>query len=481
LDTSVIYCGDNLDVLRKYFPANSVDLIYIDPPFNSSRNYEVFWGEAQEKRLFQDRHGSVLRYMDWMRPRLLELYRVLRPSGTFFYHCDWHASHYIKEELDQIFGPDNFINEIIWKRQSAHNDGLQGAKHLGRLHESIFLYAKGKGYTWNQLYQPYDPAYLGQFYRHVEADTGRRYQLSDITAPGGAAPSKGNPQYEFLGITRYWRFSRERMQQLYEEGRIVQTAVGTVPRQKRYLDEMPGVALQDIWTDIRPVSSQKNGERLGWPTQKPIALLDRIVKLTSKRGDVVLDTFCGCGTTLEASVVNYRKWIGIDSSPTACRVMVERLENLGLHEDEDFELRDMPRTEADLKRMPPFEFENWAVIALGGRPNKVQRHDYGVDGRLYVADLPRPRKTDAKQGKLNLWSDHDDWYPIQVKQRDRIGRDDIDRFETAMRRDKRTKGYFVAFGFGTGAQREIHRAQEDGLEIVPLTVSQILEYEGRIA
>ncbi len=426
-DTNTIYRGDNLEVLPKYVGTESVDLIYIDPPFNSNRVYEVFWGEAVERRAFNDRFGDAMAYLEWMRPRLVDLHRVLKPSGLFWYHCDWHASHYVKVELDRIFGADNFINEIIWKRQTAHNDVGQGSKHAGRLHESIFLYSKGRDYTWHQQYQPYDQTYVDGFYRHIDPENGRRYRLSDITAPGGAAPSKGNPQYEFLGVTRYWRFSKERMQELYEQGKIIQTKSGTVPQQKRYLDEMPGVPLQDIWFDISPISPQSK-ERMGYPTQKPVALLERIVNLTSNEGDVVLDAFCGCGTTLEAAAKLKRKWIGIDFSPTACRVTGQRLEQrLGLKEGIDFSLCDMPKTEADLRRMPHAEFENWAVVALGGIPNKVKVGDYGIDGRLYLADMAKARK-DSRQDFFDVL---DRWYPIQVKQQDSVGRPDVDKFQTA--------------------------------------------------
>jgi hypothetical protein len=192
IDTQVVYCGDNLDQLAK-LPEACVDLVYIDPPFNSNRNYEVFWYEKHEMRSFDDRHGSMQAYIDFMRPRCVELARVLRSTGTFYYHCDWHACHYVKVMLDQIFGEGGFINEIIWKRQSSHNDAKQGSKHLGRVHDTIFMYAKADDYYFKHLYRPYDPEYVEKFYRHVEHETGRRYQLGDLGAPGGAAPSKGNP------------------------------------------------------------------------------------------------------------------------------------------------------------------------------------------------------------------------------------------------------------------------------------------------
>jgi DNA modification methylase len=305
LDTRIIYCGDCLEQLRK-LPDACVDLIYIDPPFNSNRNYEVFWGETREMRSFEDRHESTQAYIEFMRPRCIEIARVLKSTGSFYYHCDWHASHYVKVMIDQILGESSFINEIIWKRQSAHNDAKQGSKHLGRVHDSIFLYG-GKDYFFKHQYRPYDQSYIDDFYKHVEVGTGRKYRLGDLTAPGGAAPSKGNPHYEFLGVTRYWRYSEENMRKLLEEGRIVQTKPGTVPAYKRYLDEGKGVPLGSVWDDIGPV--QGTGERLGYPTQTPIRLLERIVEISSQENDVVLDAFCGCGTALVAAQNMQRQWI----------------------------------------------------------------------------------------------------------------------------------------------------------------------------
>src|SRR5204863_7066452 len=174
-----------------------VDLVYIDPPFNSNRNYEVFWGETKEKRAFDDRHASTQAYIDYMRPRCVELARVLKKTGSFYYHCDWHASHYVKVMLDQIFGENNFLNEIIWKRQSAHSDAKQGSMHYGRTHDTLFVYmGGGDSYTFNHQYTAYDDDYVETFYSNIEETTGRRFQYGDLTAPGGANPAKGNPFYE---------------------------------------------------------------------------------------------------------------------------------------------------------------------------------------------------------------------------------------------------------------------------------------------
>jgi DNA modification methylase len=483
IDTKVIYCGDCLDRLKK-LPPSCVDLVYIDPPFNSNRNYEVFWGETREKRSFEDRHASTQAYIEYMRPRCVELARVLKKTGSFYYHCDWHAIHYVKVMLDQILGENNFINEIIWKRQSAHSDAKQGSKHLGRVHDSILLYAMGD-YRFKHQYKPYDPEYVEKFYKHVEAETGRVYSLGDITAPGGAAESKGNPHYEFLGVERYWRFSKEEMDRLHKAGEIVQSKPGAVPRQKRYLDEGKGVPIGTVWDNIGPVQSS-SAESVGYPTQKPLALLERILNLSSNPGDIVLDAFCGCGTAIAAAQNLGRQWIGMDVSPTACRVMAKRLrDDCSLPEDEalwkagrGFVVRDLPWDEATLRKLPPFEFENWAIIALGGIPNKVQVGDMGIDGRIYpVSALPKPKRPKKKRydlpEQLN-WLE--DWYPIQVKQKDTVTRPDVDSFEAVMTREKRKKGFYVSFDFTDGALREIDAFfRRDHRVIIPLTVREILE------
>jgi DNA modification methylase len=472
IQTQIVYCGDCLQQLTR-LPDACVDLIYIDPPFNSNRNYEVFWGETKEKRGFEDRHASTAAYIDFMRPRCVQLARVLKPTGSFYYHCDWHASHYVKVMLDQIFGENRFINEIVWKRQSAHSDAKQGSKHLGRVHDTIFLYSGNGDYRFNHQYKPYDPAYIEKFYKHVEPETGRRFSLGDITAPGGAAEAKGNPFYEFLGVERYWRFSKSEMARLYKSGEIVQARPGAVPRQKRYLDTGKGVPIGTVWDDIGPIQSSA-GESLGYPTQKPLVLVERILTLSSNKNDIVLDAFCGCGTALVAAQNLERRWIGIDISPTACRVMAKRLvKDCGLIEGKSFVVRDLPRSEEQLRKIPPFEFENWAVIALGGIKNKAQVGDMGIDGRIYPASsMPKGGK---KAGELDFM---DIWYPIQVKQKDKAGRPDIDSFEAAMLREDRSKGFFVSFDFTHDAMTEIDAFfRREHRVIVPLTVHDILEEE----
>ncbi len=475
VDTRVINCGDNLEQLKK-LPDACVDLIYIDPPFNSNRNYEVFWGETKEKRAFEDRHASTQAYIEFMRPRCVELGRVLKKTGSFYYHCDWHASHYVKVMLDQIFGENYFRNEIIWRRSSAHSDTKQGRRAYGAITDSIFFYNKGDQSIWNPQYTPYDPKYTERDYRRVD-EHGRRYRIDNLQGPGGAA--KGNPYYEVMGVKRYWRYTKEKMDELVRQGRVIQTRPGAVPQYKRYLDEMPGIPLQNLWDDI-PVINNRSSEALGYPTQKPLALLERIVKSSSNPNDIVLDAFCGCGTALVAAENLGRQWIGIDISPTACRVMAKRLRDVcKLREDETswrhgkgFVVRDLPWTEKQLRKIPPFEFENWAVIALGGIPNKTQVGDMGIDGRIYPLSAV-PHKSGKVAGELDFM---DDWYPIQVKQADKVGRPDVDMFEAAMIRAKRKKGFFVGFDFSHDALAEIgvfFKSQHT--VIVPLTVREILD------
>lgn len=451
LATGVLYCEDNVKQLA-VMPAASVDLVYLDPPFFSNRQYEVIWGDEAEVRSFEDRWaGGIQVYVGWMRERLMEIHRVLKPTGSVFLHCDPHASHYLKVMMDEVFGMANFVNEIVWKRSDAHNDYGQGAKHLGRIHDVILLYRRADGATFNPLYTPLPEKTVNKWYRHVEEGTGRRYNLADISGPGGAA--KGNPYYEFLGVKRYWRYSRERMQELYNAGLIVQTKPGRVPAQKRYLDESKGVALQDVWTDIEMLRGLNRSltkvERLGYPTQKPEALLERILQAASQEGDIVLDPFCGCGTTISVAQQLKRQWIGIDISPTACNLMVRRLAKIGAV---DVQVYGMPTTLDELHKLKPFEFQNWVIDRINGQQANRKTGDMGIDGWTFFL--------------------HD---PVQIKQSDAVGRNVVDNFETAIERASKKSGAIVAFSFGRGAHEEAARVRQKGINIHLLTVTDLLE------
>ena len=269
-------------------------------------------------------HGKGMQsYLCMIAVRLLKMRRVLKDTGSVYLHCDPTASHYLKLLMHSIYGQTKIRSEIVCRRTNAHSDTRQGRKQHGHVHDLIFFYPKSDQWTWNPLYTDYDPEYVETFYKFNEPETGRRYTLGDLTAPSGA--TKGNPHYELMGVTRYWRYSQERMDELIDDGRIVQLRPGSVPRYKRYLDEMPGVPLQDSWADIGPLQTQSK-ERIGYPTQKPLALLERIIESSSDEHDIVSDPFCGCATACVAADNLGRRWIGIDISPKAVELVNARLQ-----------------------------------------------------------------------------------------------------------------------------------------------------------
>ena len=288
-------------------------------------------------------------------------------------------SHYLKLVMDGIFGKEHFRNDITWKRTSSHSD----AKRMGAVHDNLLLYSKSSHLKWNPSYQPYDQAYIKSHYRRKDK-SGRLYRTDNTTATG---LSGGGYEYEWNGVTKIWRYPIERMQELHDRGRLHYTRTGT-PEYIRFLDEMLGIPLQDVWTDINPINSQAR-ERLGYPTQKPIALLERIIKSSSDAGDVVLDPFCGCGTTIHAAQTLDRQWIGIDICVKACQVIEHRLQQ---HFDSlwsEVEYIGFPKTADDAKelaRLDKFKFEKWAVsLSPYMESNKKQRGDLGIDGRGRLA------------------------------------------------------------------------------------------------
>lgn len=471
LKTNVIYVGDNIKMLHE-IPDNSVDLIYIDPPFNSNRDYEVFWGDIQEKRAFEDRFGDADAYIQYMRPRVVELHRVLKETGTFYYHCDWHASHYVKIMLDQIFDFNNFRNEIVWKRSTTRSSI---SKVFRRAHDTIFFYSKSKKYFFNMQYSELSE---GSKKLYENKDERGFYQTVPLLVSGKRNGKTGqvwngiDPNKQ--GVAgMHWVTIPEKLDKYEKDGLIHFPKDGT-PRLKYYLNQSPGSPMSDFWDDIKLV---QGGESLGYPTQKPIALLERILNASSDKDFVVLDAFCGCGTTLIAAQKLGRKWIGIDISPTACRVMSDRLwEHFKLDEGKDFVVISLYQTEEDLLRLPPFEFQNWAVVTLGGIPNRIKVNDFGIDGKLYPVEIEKKKKHGD-----TLFGEMDIYYPIQVKQKAKAGRPDIDHFETAIRRDGRRKGYFVAFDFSEDAIKEMKRLDKEGeIEIIPIRVSELLKKEQEI-
>ena len=402
LRENVIYCGDCKSVLAG-FPEKSVDLIYADPPFFSNRHYEVVWGDGYELRAFEDRwKGGIENYTAWMEDRIRECHRVLKETGSFYLHCDFHANAHLRISLDRVFGKGNFRAEIVWNKGFR---GTERRQNWQQSHDTIFFYTKSDGYTWNDQYQDYADPHLKRYNKIDEQ--GRRYALIKRRRTDG---------------TVYYGKS--------------------YPRGKR---------INDIITT--PVLASTAKERLGYPTQKPEALLERILKASSNEGDLVLDPFCGCGTSIAVAHRLGRRWVGIDVSPTACKVMVKRMRSLGVSVGES-EIIGLPRTVEELKTMKPFEFQNWVCEQLNGRVSSKKSGDFGIDGWLI------------------------DGRPLQVKQSENVGRNVVDNFETALRRAGRNRGVVVAFSFGKGANEETARARlQDGLEIELKTVEEILRGE----
>ena len=419
-----LFYGDNLDVLRK-LPSESVDLVYLDPPFNSARNYNVIFarhgntaeGAAAQIQAFEDTwtwnpeteaeyaeyvsgglpskvaealtafhtllgENDALAYLVNMAPRLVELHRLMKPTGSLWLHCDPTMSHYLKVLLDSIFDARNFRSEVIWQRSTGKS--LQSTR-LPTNHDVILFYGRSERTKWDadQMFVPYDENNLDERtsskYSRRDPD-GRLYRLDSLINPSNDRP---NLTYEFLGVTRVWRWTRERMQKAYEDGIVVQTAPGRVPQMKRYLDEQRGRAISDVWTDIPPINSRA-AERLGYPTQKPLALLERILILASDPGDVVLDPFCGCGTTVDAAQKLGRQWVGIDITYIAIDLIVKRLvHTYGPEVMDGTDVSGIPRDAAGAQALfdrNPFDFERWAVSQINAQPNEKQVGDKGIDG-----------------------------------------------------------------------------------------------------
>ncbi|HEV2138578.1 MAG TPA: DNA methyltransferase [Nitrososphaerales archaeon] len=444
-----IYCGDCAEVLSR-FPEGCIDLIYADPPFFSNQQYEVLWGDGYEMRAFEDRwKGGIQNYIAWMEPKIRQCHKVLKDTGAMYLHCDWHAGAYLRVLMDKIFGENRLVNEIIWKRTSAHT-GEGKIKRFGTVHDTILFYSKSDSNSFTPQYVPLNEDYVSKFYRYTD-EHGRRYRHDNLTASGVRHGDSGKPWHGIdpskKGI--HWKFTVQRLDELEKEGRIyIPAKRGGVPAYKRYLDDSKGQLLQDIWDDIPPIQAQ-SAERLGYPTQKPEALLERIVGASSNPTDLVLDPFCGCGTAIAVAHKLGRRWVGIDISPTACKLMAKRLRSLRAKVGEPIGL---PRSVEQLRALEPFEFQNWVFEKLHGRVNPRKTGDFGIDG----------------------WVELD--VPCQVKQSDDIGRNVVDNFETAIQRQDKDRGVIVAFSFGSGAYEEVARAKNNmNLDIKLKTVEEILK------
>ena len=439
---NTLYYGDCLTIMQG-MKAASVDLIYLDPPFNSKKNYhniykdetgrplpdqiEAFcdmWtlDEERERALrhmpilmreqgidddtvefwriwmnaLRKTNPALLAYLSYMVERIVHMRALLRPNGSLYLHCDPTVSHYIKVMLDGVFGHQNFVSEIIWKRTSAHSS----ARRPGSVHDVLMLYSKREAFTWNPVHQEYGEDYIETFYDHTDAD-GRRWAREDLT--GAGVTEHGDTGQPWRGIDvskkgRHWAYATVELERFDREGRIHWPRKRTgMPRLKRYLDEQPGVPLQDVWTDIRPIHNLAD-ERMGYATQKPLKLLERIVQVSTNEGNVVFDPFCGCATTLEAAHNLRRQWIGIDIAIHAIKrvARIRLTDRCGLVEGTDYEIKGVPRNlegAQDLWTRDKYHFQKWAVEQVDGFVTTKRTADGGVDGRLYFAV---PDSTDLK-------------------------------------------------------------------------------------
>ena len=541
-----MYYGDNLEILRnrEYFPNEFVDLIYLDPPFNSNRNYNVLfkaesgadseaqitafedtwhWSEAALSTYFDIvqhapaqvstamkalmdliGHNQMMAYLVMMAARLIELERVLKPTGSLYLHCDPTASHYLKILLDAIFGTENYRNHITWKRTSAHSS----AKKWGPISDDILFYTKSNDYQWNRVYQPYDQQYIDNYYRYE--DSRGRYRVSDLTGAGTRQGDSGRPwrKVDPTESGRHWAIPssaldaaypnrdlsalsvQERLDLLDEAGLVHWPKTGNVPQRKRYLDEAEGVLIQDIISDIRPLGAHAK-ERLSYPTQKPEALLERIIRASSNEGDLVFDPFCGCGTTIAAAHKLNRRWIGIDITHLSIALQKFRLQNqFELVSGSDYDVIGEPVTvdaARALARDPDnegrYQFEWWALSLIGAKPTR------GKPG----SRRGRKGADQGVDGIINFFEESDKGKPIaatvvvQVKS-GRVTARDIRDLKGAVERENAAIGVFITLEQPTGAMQKEALAAEyyesPGRQgkryrkIQILTIGDLLEGEG---
>lgn len=435
---NLLYYGDNLDVLRRHVRDESVDLIYLDPPFNSNATYNVLFAEqngtkaAAQIKAFEDTwrwdqaaaevyqetveaggkvsqalqafrlllgESNMMAYLAMMAPQLVELRRVLKPTGSIYLHCDPTASHYLKLLMDAIFGPKNYRNEIVWRR--SHPKG-HASTRFARNHDVILAFARATDRTiWNPSYVPHDPDRATSQYT-LRDEAGRPYQLTSLLNPN---PDRPNLTYEFKGVVKVWRWTKERMLEEDAKGRIVVPRAGKgIPRYKRYLDEQEGIPVSDFWADIDFATGT---ERLGYPTQKPETLLERIIKASSNEGDTVLDPFCGCGTTVAVAQRLGRHWIGIDITHLAITLIKSRLKD-AFGDQIQYKVVGEPVSipdAQDLAASDPFQSQWWALGLVGARPVEQKKSsDKGINGRLYFHDEAEGSKT--KQVIMSVKAGH---------------------------------------------------------------------------
>lgn len=475
-----LYYGDNLTVLRNEIADASVDLIYLDPPFNSQANYNVLfkspagershaqieafedtwhWGEEAERAFDEVMHSwntdaaellrslrgflkenDMMAYLSMMAVGLLELHRVLKPTGSIFLHCDSVASHYLKLVMDSIFGVERYVNEVIWKRTSAHGNA---SRKFAAIHDVLLLYIGTARSTWTQLYTPYSDVYIAEHFVHLDPD-GRRFRRADLRNPG----IRPNLHYDYIASdgrlyqphSNGWAVSLEVMKELDRQGRLFFPAKdGGRLRKKIYLDESPGVPVTDVWDDLPPIHAS-SPERLGYPTQKPLALLERVITASSNVGDIVLDPFCGCGTATHAAQKLKRDWIGIDITHLAISLIEKRLKDAfpGIKYEVHGTPKDLEGAKA-LALQDKYQFQWWAVSLVNAVPfgGKKKGADSGIDGLIYF-------KPDGKITEKAI---------VSVKGGDNVNVAMVRELGHVIEREKARIGVFITLAEPTGPMK----------------------------
>ncbi len=461
-----LYFGDNLDILREQVADASVDLIYLDPPFNSNANYNVLFQEksgeesAAQITAFEDTwrwslesesayqevvtqgpdklgrllgamreflgQNDLMAYLTMMAQRMVELHRVLKPTGSIYLHCDPTASHYLKMLLDAVFGPRNFRNEISWTRS---NPKSLSKINFPNCRDIILRFSKSDQCVFHMVYGEHDPAYVNKAYKYTDAD-GRRYRLLPLLNPNDNRP---NLTYEFLGVTRVWRWTHERMQKAYDGGLVVQLKPGAVPQYKLYLEDSKGKTVTNNWGDIPQAAGN---EHLDYPTQKPEALLERIINASSNEGDLVLDPFCGCGTAVAVAERLNRRWIGIDITHLAISLMKSRLHDSFGEDLRPYEVIGVPQDVESARALAVesehdgrYQFEWWALGLVDARPAQERKKgaDSGIDGYINFFD---DNSGKAKRAIVQVKSGH-------------VNRGQIATLKGDMEREKAELGLFV--------------------------------------
>ena len=433
MSDNVLYYGDNLDVMRRYLKDESVDLEYLDPPFNSNADYNMLFGQRGEPvaaaqikafgdtwrwdtvaaatfnevveaggpvskvmQAFRDFLGTndMLAYLSMMAPRLVELRRILKPTGSIYLHCDPTASHYLKLLMDAVFGPKNFRNEIVWERTT----GRKGGNQYGRVHDVILFYSKTDKAVWSPPTTPQTADTAKGHDIMTDAD-GTAYRVSDLTGPGQGPSRKFGDKPIAPRTGRHWQFDQDGIDRLMADGRIVFSSGGK-PRLRTNIKDLPGIAVRDVWTDIEPINSAAQ-ERLHYPTQKPIALLRRIISASCPPGGLVFDPFCGCGTTVDAAQEMGFRWAGIDITHLAINAIKGRLiDRYGKEFASQYKVIGEPVSVPDaaqLAKENPYQFQFWSLGLVGARPDRLEDEkkgaDKGVDGRLFFHDESESGKT----------------------------------------------------------------------------------------